>query len=529
MLKSVKSKVIAAIVLISISSLVGMTLYLSSTLKSLSNDTTRQSLEMLSQSIFQTMTTSMMLGDPEAIDFAYNQAKAIEGIAHLQIAKSQAVIEVFQPQEKFSSDALVREVLANKTTKVIESTEGGSHTIRMIKPVVAEERCVACHYNVAAGDILGAVDLTMSLDTLDAKITKTQFALGTTLLIGSILFTLVAALFLNIQIFTPLLTLKHRVADLVSGEKDLTQRLNDANENEFGETAKEVNRFIHMIQNTVNDIKELGEKNSEIAVEIERSSHVIHKGTQQEKEIVTATTEKSGSILTLLEQSVATSNQTKEQADHANKELSNARQTLARLSNEVQTFVETENELANRLQGLKHDADQVRHVLEIIKDIADQTNLLALNAAIEAARAGEHGRGFAVVADEVRKLAERTQKSLTEIDISVSTIVQSINDVSDKMGENASNIENLTAISNDVEEKIITTSDAISSTNIIANQSLEDNLKMSKQLQEIIKDIKTIENLSRENGESVHNIENDLQKLVNVASSLKATIEQFKS
>ncbi|MDY0115988.1 MAG: methyl-accepting chemotaxis protein [Sulfurimonadaceae bacterium] len=529
MFTTVKSKVISAVIAVSAFTLIGMTLHLSTTLKDLSNDATQQSLKMLSESIFQTMTTSMMLGDPDAITFAYQQAKAIDGIAHLEIAKSKEVIEVFTPNESFTSDPLIRDVLLNKTAKVIENKDKVDHTIRMIKPVIAEDRCLACHYNASAGNVLGAVDLTISLNENDKKIAATEFKLVATLLLFSLIFTFAATVFFNAQIFTPLLTLKTRVADLVSGDKDLTKRLNATSKNEFGATAKEMNLFIEMIQTTVNDIKELGIQNSKIAVEIERSSHTIRKGTQQEKTIVSATTDKSASIVHLLAQSIETTQQTQEKAQHANKELANARTTLATLSDEVDKFVETENELSHRLLELRGDADQVKHVLDIIKDIADQTNLLALNAAIEAARAGEQGRGFAVVADEVRKLAERTQKSLTEIDISVSTIVQSINDVSDKMSENAKNIVNLTAVSHEVEIKIISTTEAIESTSTIANQSREDNEEMSKQLQSIIKDIKTIEELSNENGISVENIEDDLKQLVQVASSLQATIEEFKS
>ncbi len=529
MFSSVKSKVIISILVLSILGLIGMSYYLSSTLHSLSNTTAKKSLKMLSESIFQTMTTSMMMGDPAVVESAFKSAKGIDGIEDLKIAKSKAVIEVYAPDEKYTSDPLIRDVLQNKQTKIIEKDGNSHHFIRMIKPMIAEQRCLQCHYNAKVGHPLGAMDLTISLDKNDNAISTTNKTLIISLIIIGIIFSVMALIFFGHEIFTPLSNLKERIADLVRGDKDLTKRLVHKKGNEFGDTANEVNHFIKMIQSTVNEVKSLGEQNNNIASEIEIASHVIRKGTQQERTIVLKTSQKAEDIQSILNETIQAATLTEETIEKAEEELEQAHNSLANLNSEVGNFVESENELSGELQILKNDADQVKDVLNVIKDIAEQTNLLALNAAIEAARAGEHGRGFAVVADEVRKLAERTQKSLSEININVSTIVQAINDVSDKMTTNAQNIEALVHISDDVEQKISMTSDAMKTSTEMANRSKSDSEKMSKNIQEIISFIENIEILSTANGTSAVSIEGDLQKLVQVASSLQTTIDEFKS
>lgn len=120
----------------------------------------------------------------------------------------------------------------------------------------------------------------------------------------------------------------------------------------------------------------------------------------------------------------------------------------------IQRVAGKEHELSGNLQSLVGNAQETKAILVTIGDIADQTNLLALNAAIEAARAGEHGRGFAVVADEVRKLAERTQKSLAEISATINVLIQAINDSSESLNQNMDEMMNLTHYVGTVDQKM---------------------------------------------------------------------------
>ena len=230
-----------------------------------------------------------------------------------------------------------------------------------------------------------------------------------------------------------------------------------------------------------------------------------------------------------MSESIAISEKTQQNISIANKELISAKIVLSSLVSEVDGYIETENSMSSQLILLSSDAEQVKNVLSVIKDIADQTNLLALNAAIEAARAGEQGRGFAVVADEVRKLAERTQKSLTEIEISVSTIVQAINDVSDKIGKNATNMNELTRISNEVEIKISTTSLEMERAVDVAQKAYHDSVEVVENIEWIINKISQISHVSESNQKNSEQIQNDSGQLLAVAHSLQSSINEFKS
>jgi methyl-accepting chemotaxis protein len=529
MFATVRSKIIFATILGSLVGIVGVYIYLSTTFNNFSNQTAQKSLHMLSSSVFQTLSRSMLSGDPAVVSETLQESqKLISGVDNINVAKSKKVIELFGLEDKFTVDPMVIDVFTSKQSNVIESHEN-HHTIRLLKPLIAEDKCLQCHSNVQKGDVLGVMDMTVSLEGNDAEISHTKMTLLIMLIGVSIIFILLVIWFFSKAVINPLDDLGDRAYALVEGDKDLTKRIQVAGQDEFAYAASSVNSFIDVVQNTVNEVKNLGSQNTNIAKSMSSQAELIYKSISKEREIVGQTTQKTDSIKTILGNSIEVTKDTQQHIASAGKELITAKDALIQLVHKVDQYMEVETELSHQLSGLKDDAGNVKDVLNIIKDIADQTNLLALNAAIEAARAGEHGRGFAVVADEVRKLAERTQKSLMQIEISVGTIVQSINDVSDSMGQNASNLSALTNISTDVENKINITSEAMQYSMEVADKSFEDMTEIVKNIEWIIEKINAIDEYSKQNENSVNQIDSESTKLLEVANSLKSRIDEFRS
>jgi len=311
--------------------------------------------------------------------------------------------------------------------------------------------------------------------------------------------------------------------------KDLTKKIETGTNDEIAETMVYVNMLLHELAVAIDAAKKSAMENASVAEELSSTSLQIGKRTEDTSNVVDETKQSSNKVAEILSNSEDESKKAVIEINEASTEVTEAAKDVLSVSGALQNIVIEQMEMSGQLERLSTEAEQVKTILSVITDIADQTNLLALNAAIEAARAGEHGRGFAVVADEVRKLAERTQKSLTESNATVSVIVQSVIDVTESMSKSSKKIEELGEKSKAVEHIMNQTVSIISDAAKIANQTAEDASFGNAKTKEVISQIDTINKLSMTNARSVEEIAAAAEHLAKLAESLSLSLDQFKT
>ncbi|CAE11112.1 methyl-accepting chemotaxis protein [Wolinella succinogenes] len=527
-LKSFRAKAIFTLFVFFSVGTLGLYLFLSHDYERMSQKNANKSLMMLSDSIFQTLRLSMNFGDREIVAGVIHDAKGIDGVKSIEVYKSEEVISFFGLNDTFTNKPEIKQIFEKKNQEINEVYEGNEHLIRLLKPLKADESCLSCHATSKEGEVLGVMDLELSLNETDHEIMSSKRSILLSMITAVVFGMLGLWIFFTKELITPLNNLILMASDLAMGEGDLTKRLKIKSEDEVGRASKFINTFIEKIQSTVAITKETSGQNLDMGNELKKNSTVLAKNSKEQLAFIE-------SIETLTKEIGRNLDITEEYAVSTTQDLDLTRKTLEGFASHLSEVVEmiardssNQGQLVEKIHSLIAQANQIKEVLTVIADIADQTNLLALNAAIEAARAGEHGRGFAVVADEVRKLAERTQKSLSEIRATTNVITQSIDDVSEEIKNASSDIMEVSNRASTLIESANETREKLDHTMETSSSVVQKSTLIATRTKELIEMMGRIVLLSEDTKEVGEGLDRIAKGIVDKTIELDKELSRFK-
>ncbi len=481
------------------------------------------------------LTGMMITGTVGQREVFLDQIKQLSVIKDLVVIRAEAVSKQFGPGNRPSAalDADEQAVIASGKELVrVESDARNGEYLRVVKPALASENylgknCVGCH-QVPVGTPLGLVSMKVSLDKVNAAVDTFMWKSIFSALALSLPLIVFVVFFIRKFVVSPLTEMNRSLSEIAKGEGDLTRRLKVAGQDEIGQTAATFNEMLGTIGQLVRHVSESASRVTGSAHQLASSAGRVADGSRRQNDQSMSAAASVEHMATNIANVATSAERVHQRSQESLRRAEEGGRTLESLVAEVCHAEDAVRQMAESVEEFVQSTSSITSMTQEVRDIAEQTNLLALNAAIEAARAGEQGRGFAVVADEVRKLAEKSARSAGEIDTVTSRLSKQSVAVRQAIHRG---LDHLTSS----REAVASVSSAIASANesvVEVGRGLDEIAEATEQQRNasaaVAGSIETIAEMARENTEAVDSTARAAQDMENLASQLQQTVSRFR-
>ncbi|BFM08657.1 methyl-accepting chemotaxis protein [Halioxenophilus aromaticivorans] len=415
----------------------------------------------------------------------------------------------------------------------VRGQSGGDLPMGMSRPsasdgvVKLDGELVITHSIISDGSPVGRMVLDVELTEIEAIISSAIWRAVAIILGVSVVAGLVAMLIQN-SIVRPVSEAVEALKDIAQGEGDLTRRLRVKTDDEVGELCRWFNVFIERIQNMIGEfagiVGQIDESSQQLTSTTKETEVGVVKQQSEIQQVVTAVREMA-SVVAEVAHNVSQAAQDAEQAD---KEAGSGRQVVVSTMSQIENLANDVDAASVVIDRLRQETDNIGSVLDVIRGIAEQTNLLALNAAIEAARAGEQGRGFAVVADEVRTLASRTQTSTQEIQEMIERLQSGAREAVTMMEKGTSQAQESVAQAEAASHSLEAITAGVSSIKAKTVQIASASEEQSAATREMESNMENIASVAQNTAAGSTQIAASSAELARLAENMSAIVRQFK-
>ena len=473
--------------------------------------------------------------DPEAIPFPATATQEIgqelseRGIYQARLVSDQPMNPANTPQNAFEAHAME---LINKgadSFSDVQVINGVPMFLRASADRASVEACVNCHAGKNLGDVIGMLSLAIPMTNAQASMQSSVIYSGLWMIAIIAVFLVAVYWLIHLFVLKPLHSLTAISHNIAQGEGDLRKRVPvGIGSDEITGLARDFNLFIQKMHGALSLVNQATNRLATSTIELSSTTdNVVRAAEGQESRAVQSASAVEEMTMTagdVARNSTEAARLAQETAETAR----SGEEVMTQTVTGMQQISEAVVQAANIITTLGRSSDQIGEIVRVIEDIADQTNLLALNAAIEAARAGEQGRGFAVVADEVRKLAERTTKATKEIGDMIRQIQQDTKSAVASMDQGTNQVGQGVELANKTGEALSKIHSMINSTAGMIQQIASAAEEQSNATRQIAGDLESMTQTTRQTSSGIAESAQACHELSTLAGDLQKTVSAFK-